>query len=183
MPGTWTLQGYDKPHYTNVVMPFGNVPPSAPAAHNPTGLYRRPLRPARRLGEAAGRAPRGRGRELPRGLVQRERLGFSKDTRLPTEFDLTPFLGAGDNLLAFMVIRYSDASFIEDQDQWWYGGIYRSVYLYSTDFAYIADLDARPVALRGPALGKRWRPRSSSASPTIRRPRPAPRRRREPRRR
>ncbi len=40
VPGTWTLQGYDKPHYTNVVMPFGNVPPSAPAAHNPTGLYR-----------------------------------------------------------------------------------------------------------------------------------------------
>ena len=40
MPGTWTLQGYDKPHYTNVIMPFGNVPPSAPAAHNPTGLYR-----------------------------------------------------------------------------------------------------------------------------------------------
>ena len=42
-----------------------------------------------------------------------------------------------------MVVRYSDASFIEDQDQWWYGGIYRSVYLYSTDFAYIADVDAR----------------------------------------
>ena len=73
-----------------------------------------------------------------------ERLGFSKDTRLPSEFDLTPFVRAGANLLAFMVVRYSDASFIEDQDQWWYGGIYRSVYLYSTDFAYIADVDARP---------------------------------------
>ena len=43
-----------------------------------------------------------------------------------------------------MVARYSDASFVEDQDQWWYGGIYRSVYLYSTDFAYLADVYARP---------------------------------------
>ena len=58
------------------------------------------------------------------------RLGFSKDTRLPSEFDLTPCVRGGANLLAFMVIRYSDASYIEDQDQWWYGGIYRSVYLY-----------------------------------------------------
>ena len=54
----------------------------------------------------------------------------------------------GSNLLAFMVIRYSDSSYVEDQDQWWYGGIYRSVYLYSTDFAYIADLDARARARR-----------------------------------
>jgi beta-galactosidase len=145
VPGTWTLQGYDKPHYTNVVMPFGNVPPSAPAARNPTGLYRVRF-------------------ELPRGWERRRvilhvggaesfleawcngsRLGFSKDTRLPSEFDLTPHVTVGTNLLSFMVIRYSDASFVEDQDQWWFGGIYRSVYLYSTDFAYIADVDARPL--------------------------------------
>jgi beta-galactosidase len=145
VPGTWTLQGYDKPHYTNVVMPFGNVPPSAPASHNPTGLYRL-------------------GFELPSGWERRRvvlhvggaesfleawcngvRLGFSKDTRLPSEFDLTSCARPGKNLLAFMVVRYSDASFVEDQDQWWYGGIYRSVYLYSTDFAYIADIDARPI--------------------------------------
>ncbi len=145
VPGTWALQGYDKPHYTNVVMPFGNVPPSAPAARNPTGLYRVRF-------------------ELPRGWERRRvilhvggaesfleawcngsRLGFSKDTRLPTEFDITPHATEGTNLLSFMVIRYSDASFVEDQDQWWFGGIYRSVYLYSTDFAYIADIDARPL--------------------------------------
>ena len=88
-----------------------------------------------------------------------ERFGFSKDTRLPSEFDLTPFVRAGANLLAFMVVRYSDASFIEDQDQWWYGGIYRSVYLYSTDFAYIADVDARPPEEQG---GPRRRAGSTS---------------------
>lgn len=144
VPGTWTLQGFDKPHYTNVVMPFGNTPPSAPSGHNPTGLYRV-------------------GFDLPSGWEERRvvlhvggaesylevfcngaPVGFSKDTRLPAEFDITPHLVSGHNFLAFMVVRYSDASFIEDQDQWWYGGIYRSVYLYSTDFAYLADLDIRP---------------------------------------
>jgi beta-galactosidase len=145
VPGTWTLQGHDKPHYTNVVMPFGNVPPSTPALRNPTGLYRAGFElPAawerRRVVLHVGGAE-----SFLEAWCNGTRLGFSKDTRLPCEFDLTPVLRTGANLLAFMVIRYSDASFIEDQDQWWYGGIYRSVYLYSTDFAYIADVDARPV--------------------------------------
>src|SRR5208282_2777999 len=145
VPGTWTLQGYDKPHYTNVVMPFGNVPPSAPASHNPTGLYRVSFAlPAawerRRVVLHVGGAE-----SFLEAWCNGSSLGFSKDTRLPSEFDITSRIVPGGNLLAFMVVRYSDASFVEDQDQWWYGGIYRSVYLYTTDFAYIADVDARPV--------------------------------------
>jgi beta-galactosidase len=145
VPGTWTLQGFDKPHYTNVVMPFGNVPPSAPASHNPTGLYRvsfalPPGWEGRRVVLHVGGAE-----SFLEAWCNGHRLGFSKDTRLHSEFDITRWATQGNNLLAFMVVRYSDASFIEDQDQWWYGGIYRSVYLYSTDFAYIADLDARPT--------------------------------------
>jgi beta-galactosidase len=149
VPGTWTLQGYDKPHYTNVVMPFGNVPPSPPAAHNPTGLYRLSFElPAawegRRVVLHVGGAE-----SFLEAWCNGERLGFSKDTRLPSEFDVTGSVRPGGNLLAFRVIRYSDASFVEDQDQWWYGGIYRSVYLYSTDLAYLADLDARPLLPEG----------------------------------
>jgi len=145
VPGTWTLQGHDKPHYTNVVMPFGNVPPSAPAAHNPTGLYRVSFTLPSGWERRRTVLHVGGAESFLEAWCNGERLGFSKDTRLPSEFDLTPCVRAGTNLLAFMVVRYSDASFIEDQDQWWYGGIYRSVYLYSTDFAYIADVDARPA--------------------------------------
>jgi beta-galactosidase len=144
VPGSWTLQGFDKPHYTNVIMPFGNVPPSAPS-HNPTGLYRRPFDlPAawkgRRVVLHVGGAE-----SFLEAWCNGHYLGFSKDTRLPTEFDITSCLLPGRNLLAFRVIRYSDASFVEDQDQWWYGGIYRSVFLYSTQAAYIADVDARAL--------------------------------------
>jgi beta-galactosidase len=153
VPGTWTLQGYDKPHYTNVVMPFGNVPPSAPAAHNPTGLYRVPfVLPASWLGRRVVLHVGG-AESFLEAWCNGVRLGFSKDTRLPSEFDITSRVRPGENLLAFMVVRYSDASFVEDQDQWWYGGIYRSVYLYSTDFAYIADIDARPALAEDLASG------------------------------
>lgn len=145
VPGTWTLQGFDKPHYTNVVMPFGNIPPSTPVKHNPTGLYRTqfelpPLWEKRRVVLHVGGAE-----SFLRVYCNGAEVGFSKDTRLPAEFDLGPYLTPGKNLLAFEVIRYTDSSFIEDQDQWWYGGIYRSVYLYSTDFAYLADMDLRPI--------------------------------------
>lgn len=145
VPGTWTLQGFDKPHYTNVIMPFGNVPPSAPAAHNPTGLYRvdfelPPAWEKRRVVLHVGGAE-----SFLEVFCNGAAVGFSKDTRLPAEFDITPYIVSGRNILAFKVIRYTDSSFIEDQDQWWYGGIYRSVYLYTTDFAYLADLDLRPT--------------------------------------
>ena len=153
VPGTWTLQGYDKPHYTNVVMPFGNVPPSAPAQHNPTGLYRVSFELPASWERRRTVLHVGGAESFLEAWCNGVRLGFSKDTRLPTEFDLTPSLRAGKNLLAFMVIRYSDASFIEDQDQWWYGGIFRSVYLYSTGFAYIADVDARPLLPEARAPG------------------------------
>jgi beta-galactosidase len=144
VPGTWTMQGWDKPHYSNVVMPFSNVPPLAPAAHNPTGLYRVSFElPTAWEGNRTVLQVGGAESFLEvwcNGKV----VGWGKDTRLPSEFDLTPFLKPGKNLLAFSVIRYSDASYIEDQDQWWYGGIYRSVLLYTTGPAWIADLFVRP---------------------------------------
>jgi len=144
LPGSWTLQGYDKPHYTNVIMPFSNAPPIPPVRHNPTGLYR--------LNFELPASWEGRRTVLHVGGAESflelwcngQAIGWAKDTRLPSEYDLTPYLQAGVNTLAFSVMRYSDSSYIEDQDQWWLGGIYRSVYLYSTADAFIADIELRP---------------------------------------
>jgi len=143
VPGTWTRQGFDKPHYTNVQMPFQAEPPHAPE-DNPTGLYRRSFtlpsswknrREALHLGSAESCAI-----IYVNGLF----AGAGKDTRLPSEYDITPFLEDGENILCIKVIRYSDASYIEDQDQWWYGGIHRSVFLYATEACYIKDIKALP---------------------------------------
>jgi beta-galactosidase len=78
-------------------------------------------------------------------FVNGNRVGFSKDSRLPAEFDLTDHVTRGENNLTLMVVRYSDSSYIEDQDQWWLGGLHRRVYLYSTALSYIQDIDARPI--------------------------------------
>ena len=148
VPGTWTRQGFDKPHYTNVQMPFQAEPPHAPEK-NPTGLYRRSFtlppswehrRVVLHLGSAESCAI-----IYVNGLF----AGARKDTWLPSEYDITRFLKEGENTLCIKVIRYSDASYIEDQDQWWYGGIHRSVFLYATDTCYIKDIKALPGLVKG----------------------------------
>lgn len=164
VPGTWTLQGYDKPHYTNVQMPWSPVPPYVPE-QNPTGLYKKTL--------SVPAAWKGRRVVLHVGsaescllvYVNGELCGVSKDTRLPAEFDITDSIswsadsgtgcgaactGAGSTQgsvggsaeLLLKVVRYSDASFVEDQDQWWFGGLHRSIYLYSTAQTYVQDVQA-----------------------------------------
>jgi beta-galactosidase len=150
IPGTWSLQGYDKPHYTNVQMPFDLVPPRTPA-YNPTGLYRRNF--------ILPDSWKGRRVVLHIGSAESCCLvyvngvfaGAGKDTRLPQEYDITSFLAEQStsgtpavNVLCLKVIRYSDASYIEDQDQWWFGGIHRSVFLYSTGDWYISDIKMLP---------------------------------------
>ena len=143
VPGTWTRQGFDKPHYTNVQMPFQAVPPNAPE-QNPTGLYRRTF--------TVPSAWKGRRVVLHIGSAESVSLvyvngvftGMGKDTRLPSEYDISGFLKDGENLLCIKVVRYSDASYVEDQDQWWYGGIHRTVFLYSTAECYIKDVKAVP---------------------------------------
>lgn len=144
VPGSWSLQGYDKPHYTNVIMPFGNVPPTAPATHNPTGLYRRSFELPSSWEQRRVVLHVGSAESFLAVYVNGQEVGFSKDSHLPAEFDITSYLSTGQNWLCLMVVRYSDASYIEDQDQWWLGGIHRSVYLYSTASVYLQDVDARP---------------------------------------
>jgi len=144
VPGNWTMQGWDKPHYTNVIMPFANTPPTVPA-ENPTGVYRT------RFTLPSGWA--GRRTVIEFGGVEScfcvylngAFVGMGKDCRLPSAFDLTPHLQDGENTLAVVCIRYSDGSYVEDQDHWWMAGIYRSVRLYSTASAYIEDVFAKGV--------------------------------------
>ena len=138
VPGNWTMQGYDKPIYTNVKMPFKPNPPFVPK-DNPTGLYRRTF-------------------DLPENWADKRIVicfegvesafylwvngrfvGYSQGCRLPAEFDLTDFVQSGENSLAIKVIRWSDGSYLEDQDHWWMAGIYRDLFLYATPHIYLQD--------------------------------------------
>jgi beta-galactosidase len=141
VPSNWTLQGYDRPHYTNVQMPFAEPPPTVPT-QNPTGLYRRRFQipeswKGRRVVLHFGGAE-----SVLYVYVNGHPVGMSKDSRLAAEFDVTKFVEPGENLVAAMVIRWSDGTFLEDQDHWFMAGIYRDVYLYATGPTHIADVFA-----------------------------------------
>ena len=140
VPGNFTMQGYDHPHYTNIQMPFApNRAPHVPR-RNPTGLYRRTFEvPNSWVGKRI---------VLQLGAVgscaaiwlNGYAVGVAKDSRLPSEFEVTRLLVGGPNVLAVQVIRWSDASYLEDQDQWWQAGLNRSVSLYATCPVYLADV-------------------------------------------
>ncbi|MDD5698052.1 MAG: hypothetical protein PHH77_05500 [Victivallaceae bacterium] len=141
VPGCFNLQGYGKPHYTNIVMPWDNLPPTVPD-ENPTGIYRRRFRLDASWQNRRTILHFDGVESFFRVYVNGQDAGYSKGSRTATEFDLTPFLHDGDNLLAVIVVRWSDASFLEDQDHWWTAGICRNVYLRSRPRNAIADVFA-----------------------------------------
>jgi beta-galactosidase len=139
VPGNWTMQGFDHPHYTNVQMPFGERPPRVPE-QNPTGLYRRSFSiPAGWTGRRIV-LHFGGVESMFFVYVNGQPVGMSKDSRLPAEFDVTRFVRSGTNSLAVMVLRWCDGTFLEDQDHWHHAGIHREVYLYSTGETFIDDV-------------------------------------------
>jgi beta-galactosidase len=146
VPGCWTMQDSgDWPRYTNVVMPFDGRPPHVPL-ENPTGIYEREFEAphawaARRCVLHVGAAESVLIVELNGRAV-----GLSKDSHLAAEFDITPYLHLGSsNTLRLRVIKWSDASYVEDQDQWWHAGITRSVYVYVTPRVHIGDVHATAI--------------------------------------
>ena len=144
VPANWQLSGYDLPVYTNVKYPFPVDPPRVPE-HNPTGCYSRDLTvPAHWLEQ-------GQTRIIFNGVNSAFYLwcngcwvGYSQDSRLPAEFDLTAYLRTGRNRLCVMVLRWCDGSYLEDQDMWRMSGIYRSVYLLHKPAVGFRDIRITP---------------------------------------
>ncbi len=148
VPSNWEMQGFGIPIYTNIVYPFPKNPPFIDGRDNPVGSYRRTFTvPAGwagravllRFGSIAGYAV---------VWVNGQRVGMTKAAKSPAEFDVTPYLKAGDNQLAVQVTRWHDGSYLEDQDFWRLSGIERDVYLWALpkqtiwDFFVKSGLDA-----------------------------------------
>jgi len=142
--GNWELQGYDKPIYTNVNHPFKpQNPPYVPKDYNPVGSYKRSF-------------------EIPVDWEHREifihfdgvrsafylwingeMVGYSQGSMTPAEFNITAYLKEGVNNVSVKVFRWTDASYIEDQDAWRLSGIYRDVYLFAVPKVHIRDFFAK----------------------------------------
>ncbi len=148
VPSHWQLQGYDYPHYTNVRYPWEereNIrPPFAPTEYNPVGQYRRTFHIPKTWEKQPVRICFQGVESAFYVWVNGEFVGYSEDTFTPAEFDLTPYLVEGENLLAVEVYRWCDASWLEDQDFWRMSGIFRDVYLHATPALHVYDLHVLP---------------------------------------
>lgn len=154
VPSNWQMLGaefshgmpkYDVPIYTNIRYPFPiDKLPAVPEENNPTGCYRRTFT----LQEG------WEGRQLFlhfEGVdsacyvwVNGEMAGYSEESRLPAEFNVTKLVHPGENLLTVQVLRWSDGSYLEDQDMWRMSGIYRSVWLWAAPPVHLRDFWVRP---------------------------------------
>jgi beta-galactosidase/evolved beta-galactosidase subunit alpha len=142
VPSMWQLHGYGHPHYTNVQYPFPVDAPRVPT-ENPTGSYRREFTLS---DDWKDRQIILRFEGVDSAFyvyVNGRQVGFSKGSRLPSEFDITRLVKAGVNTLAVRVIQWSDGSYMEDQDMWWMSGIFRDVYLLAMPKAQIRDVFIR----------------------------------------
>ena len=140
VPANWELLGYGIPIYTNIPYEFPNPnPPKVPEDYNPTGCYRK----------VVNIPPNWEGQKVFIHLgavksafyiwVNGQQVGYSQDSKLEAEFDLTKFVHSGTNTIALQVMRWSDGSYLECQDFWRISGIERDVYLYTTPLMRIQD--------------------------------------------
>ncbi len=140
VPSNWQMQGYDIPIYTNVTYPFPKNPPHAPRNFNPVGSFRRHFElPVDWQGKSV--YIHFDGVEAAFYVwVNGQLAGYSEDSRLGGEFNITKFVQPGDNQIAVEVYRWCDGSYLEDQDFWRLSGIFRDVYLRSEGQLTIDDL-------------------------------------------
>ncbi len=149
VPSNWELEGHGLPIYTNIVYPFPKNPPFIDHADNPVGSYRRSFTVPKNWNNKRVYLSFGAVRSAMYIWVNGQKVGYSEGSKTEAEFEVTQYLKAGENLLAVEVYRWSDASYIEDQDFWRLSGIERDVTLYATnpatvtDFRITADLDDR----------------------------------------
>lgn len=140
VPSNWQLAGYDAPIYTNVQYPIPVDPPRVPA-DNPTGCY------SLTFECQSDWLDGGQTRIIFDGVnsafylwCNGEFVGYSQDSRLPAEFDLSHRLHAGENRIAVMVLRWCDGSYLEDQDMWRMSGIFRDVTLLHKPAVQLCDV-------------------------------------------
>ena len=149
VPGNWELNGYGDPEYVNIGFAwrghFENNPPEVPTKDNHVGSYRRTIRIPDSWDGRQVIAHFGSVTSNMYLWVNGKFVGYAEDSKSAMEFDLTPYLHKGDNLIAFQSFRWCDGSYSEDQDFWRLSGVARDCYLYSrAQTAHIDDVRVTP---------------------------------------
>ncbi len=149
VPGMWELNGFGDPVYVNIQYPwskfFENNPPYVPTEENRVGSYRREIEVPAAWRDKEIFLHIGSATSNLTLWVNGHEVGYSEDSKLEAEFNITPYLRVGEkNLLAMQLFRWSDGSYLEDQDFWRLSGIGREVYLYARDRRRLLDVKLTP---------------------------------------
>lgn len=139
VPGNWERLGYGVPHYLDVDYPFPANPPFIPNDYNPVGSYRKTFDLPHSWNGNEVIIHFGAVRSAFYLWVNGQKVGYSQGSKLPAEFDITEYVQPGENLVAIEVYRWSDGSYLEDQDMWRLSGIDRSVFVYVQPKLHLAD--------------------------------------------
>ena len=148
VPGLWELNGYGDPLYVNIGYAwrnqFQNDPPNIPVENNHVGSYRREVMIPADWGGQQITAHFGSVTSNIYLWVNGRYVGYSEDSKLEAEFDLTPYVKPGKNLIAFQTFRWCDGTYLEDQDFMRLSGVGRDCYLYARDRRHIRDIRITP---------------------------------------
>ncbi|WP_240615296.1 glycoside hydrolase family 2 TIM barrel-domain containing protein [Pedobacter paludis] len=140
VPSNWEMKGYDKPIYKSAVYPFRPVnPPNPPMDYNGVGSYQRTFTIPENWKNMNISLHFGGVSSGYKVWLNGKFLGYAEDSFLSSEFNVTPYLQAGENILSVQVMRWTDGSFLEDQDHWRLSGIHREVMLLAEPKLRIAD--------------------------------------------
>jgi beta-galactosidase len=166
VPSNWQMKGYDVPVYTNIPFPFAMyreiygireqkydqqqgsarpekiIPPYVTHDWNPVGSYKREFKIPKDWKDKEIFLHFGAAGSAFYVWVNEELVGYSQDSKTPAEFNITRYLKGGNNSLAVEIYRWSDGSYLEDQDFWRLSGIERSVFLHARPETYIRDFFA-----------------------------------------
>jgi beta-galactosidase len=140
VPSSWEMQGYDIPIYKSAVYPFRPIdPPRVPKDYNAVGSYQRSFTIPAGWKDMTITLHFGGVSSGFKVWLNGRFLGYGEDSFLPSEFDITPYLQEGENIVSVQVIRWCDGAYLEDQDQWRMSGIQREVLLLAEPRLRIAD--------------------------------------------
>ncbi|MEN7547990.1 glycoside hydrolase family 2 TIM barrel-domain containing protein [Rapidithrix thailandica] len=139
VPGNWELNGHGVPHYLDVSYPFPANWPHIPHDYNPVGSYRHTFQIPEAWDGQEIFIHFGSVRSAFYVWVNGEKVGYSQGSKLPAEFNITSYVRKGENSLAVEVYRWSDGSYLEDQDFWRLSGFERGVWVYATPKVHLRD--------------------------------------------
>lgn len=141
VPGNWEMQGHGTPIYTNIVYPFPTNPPFIDHNDNPVGSYKRSFTVPANWNDKEVMLYFAGVSGAMYIWVNGQFVGYNEGSKTPAVFHVSKYLKAGENTVSVQVYRWSDASYMEDQDFWRLSGIDREVYLYAVASMSLQDFE------------------------------------------